>query len=153
MSSYYATIEWKGDAEAVRANKHSRVHEWHLDAGLVVPASPGPAVLPAAVIKEDAVDPEEGLVASLSSCHMLFFIDLIRKHGFTPVAYEDKAEGILGVFEPRKKGLTKIILRPKVTFDGDQPDHAMLEKVHEQAHELCFIGNSLKSEIVVDFRE
>ncbi|WP_224406241.1 OsmC family protein [Afifella sp. IM 167] len=153
MSSYFARIVWSGDAEEVRANKHSRVHEWQLDEGLKVPASPGPAVLPAAVIREDAVDPEEGLVASLSSCHMLFFLDLIRKSGFTPIRYEDEAEGVLGVIEPRRKAIVKVILRPKTVFDGEAPDHDKLEEIHHKAHELCFIANSLKSEIVVDFRE
>ncbi|WP_026381498.1 OsmC family protein [Afifella pfennigii] len=153
MSSYFAKIVWSGEAEDVRANRHSRAHEWRLDAGLVVPASPGPAVLAPELIREDAVDPEEGLVASVSSCHMLFFLDLIRLRGFTPIHYEDEAEGELGEVAPRRKAVVKITLRPKVTFDGEAPDQAMLEKIHNKAHDLCFIANSLKSEVVVDFRQ
>ncbi len=96
MSTYTATISWKHEADGDFAKgQYSRAHEWAFDGGVTVPASPSPHVVPAPWSDPAAVDPEEAFVASLSSCHMLFFIDFARRDGLIVDSYVDKAEGVL----------------------------------------------------------
>jgi organic hydroperoxide reductase OsmC/OhrA len=77
MSTYTATVVWQRAPGAVfKNNKYSRGHLWRFDGGTEVPASSSPAVVPVPLSREDAVDPEEAFIASLSSCHMLFFLYL-----------------------------------------------------------------------------
>src|SRR6187551_2420454 len=97
MSTYTATIRWSREgAEGFTKGQYSRAHEWAFDGGAVVPASPSPHVVPAPWSNETGVDPEEAFVASLSSCHMLFFLDFARRGGWTVDSYVDEAKGVLG---------------------------------------------------------
>src|SRR5215218_7303805 len=96
MSTYTATIRWSrtGDGDYTKG-QYSRAHEWAFDGGAVVPASASPHVVPAPWSDAAGVDPEEAFVASLSSCHMLFFLDFARRGGFVVDSYVDEAEGEL----------------------------------------------------------
>lgn len=150
MSEHIAKINWiLNEGADFTANDFSRGHTWKFDGGHTVPASSTPDI-PGAVAEN--VDPEEAVVAALSGCHMLFFLSIAAKRKFTVESYEDNPVGILDKAEDGKTTyLAKITLRPKVVFAGEnQPERAMLEKLHHQAHERCFIGNSLKSEVVVE---
>ena len=107
--------------------------------------------IPVPMARADAVDPEEALVASLSACHMLFFLALAAKAGFRVDTYVDDAVGVLGKTERGRTFMERITLRPKVTFSGEtKPDQAAIDELHHTAHEHCFIANSLRSEIVID---
>ena len=152
MSEYYAKIVWsrEGDENYID-NKYSRGHEWGFDGGVTVPASSSPHVVPLPYSVEANVDPEEAFVASLSSCHMLFFLSIAAKRKFVIDEYVDNA---IGVMEKDSKGnisMTKVTLRPMIEFSGNrQPSIEQLEKMHRQSHEQCFIANSVKTEVVTE---
>ncbi|MFP3456993.1 OsmC family protein [Psychrobacter sp. SIMBA_152] len=152
MSEYFAKINWVRDSqESYIDNKYSRGHEWRFDGGVVVQASSSPHVVPLPYSVEANVDPEEAFVASLSSCHMLFFLSIAAKRKYVVDAYTDNAVGTMETGGDGKVSMTKVILKPQVTFSGDkQPTMAQLEKMHDQAHELCFIANSVKTDVVTE---
>src|SRR6476619_8477108 len=127
MSTYTATIRWSRTGEGDFAKgQYSRAHEWSFDGGLTVPASPSPHIVPAPWNDPAGVDPEEAFVASLSSCHMLFFLDVARRAGFAVDDYLDEAEGELGKLADGRIAMTRVTLRPRVTWAGDPPDEAAL---------------------------
>jgi organic hydroperoxide reductase OsmC/OhrA len=99
---------------------------------------------------EAAVDPEEMLVAALSSCHMLSFLHLARVAGFAVAAYDDHAEGVLEEVAPGRQAITKVTLRPKIEWAGKAPDKEALARLHHEAHEICFIANSVKTQVTVE---
>ena len=151
MSTYTATIRWSGKgAEGFAKGQYSRAHEWAFDGGAVVPASASPDNVPPGTADEAGVDPEEAFIASLSSCHMLFFIDFARRAGFVVDGYVDEAEGVLEKREDGKIAMTRVTLRPGVTWRGDVPDEAAISDLHHRAHEACFIANSVTSEVSVE---
>ena len=150
MSTYTATIRWSrtGDGDFTKG-QYSRAHEWEFDGGAVVPASASPHVVPPPWSDVAGVDPEEAFVASLSSCHMLFFVDFARRAGFVLDDYVDEAEGVLEKRSDGKMAMTRVTLRPRVTWGGSPPDDAAIADLHHRAHEACFIANSVTTEVVV----
>jgi organic hydroperoxide reductase OsmC/OhrA len=151
MSIYTAKIRWtrKDDGDFTKG-QYSRMHEWIFDGGITIPASPSPHVVPQPWSNLNAVDPEEAFVASLSSCHMLFFIDFARRAGFVLDGYTDEAEGILGKREDGKMAMTRVTLRPRLQWGGETPpDGATIADLHHRAHEACFIANSVTTEVTV----
>ncbi len=81
MSRYTANIRWtRGDAKFTD-NRYSRRHLWRFDGGIEVPASSSPHSVPLPYSSADAVDPEEAFVASIASCHMLWFLSIAAKRG------------------------------------------------------------------------
>ena len=147
---YRATVVWHLEGDDFSKGRYSRAHEWRFDGGVTVPASPSPGVVPAAFIREDAVDPEEAFVAALSSCHMLTFLDLARRAGLVIESYEDEAIGTMEEIAPKRRAVIKVTLRPKIVYRGEPPDQAKLDELHHQAHEYCFIANSVKTEVTVE---
>lgn len=151
MSKYVATIRWERGEQDFNDNQYSRGHSWEFDGGLSVPASSSPEVVPLPMSVAENVDPEEAFVASLSSCHMLWFLAIARKKRFVVDNYIDHAEGVLEEYEGNKYWMAKVILRPQVTFAGDkQPTAEQMGQMHEAAHENCFIANSVASEIIIE---
>ncbi|MCH8617284.1 OsmC family protein [Sphingomonas sp. SM33] len=151
MSIYTATIRWtrKDDGDFTKG-QYSRAHEWEFDGGVTVPASPSPHVVPAPWSDLNAVDPEEAFVASLSSCHMLFFIDFARRAGLIVDGYTDEAEGVLEKRGDGKMAMTRVLLRPRVLWGGGMtPDGATVADLHHRAHEACFIANSVNTEVTI----
>lgn len=149
MSSHTARVTWQRQPdEAFTDRKYSRRHKWIFDGGLEVPASPSPQVVPLPYSAEENVDPEEGFIASISSCHMLFFLDLMSREGFAVDSYDDEAVGELARLERGRHWLSRITLNPKVRYHGAAPDRVLEEEIHHKAHELCFIANSVKTEII-----
>ncbi len=151
---YHATISWKrGEGDFAQADfakgRYSRRHVWQFDGGIEVPASASPLVVPKPYSVEDAVDPEEAFIASLSSCHMLTFIDIARRAGFTVDSYDDDAEGVLEKNEAGRSWMSTVTLRPRVVYADKQPTPEELAHLHEQAHDLCFISNSVKTTVTV----
>jgi organic hydroperoxide reductase OsmC/OhrA len=152
VHTYGAKVTWKKDQQAKFTDqRYSRRHEWSFDGGVVVSASSSPLVVPVPMSATDAIDPEEALVASVSSCHMLWFLFAAAKRGFIVDEYVDDAAGTMGKNAEGKTAMTRIALRPRVTFSGEKrPSEQELQQLHEVAHKECFIANSLKSEIVVE---
>lgn len=152
MSTYHATVRWsRGDAEFV-GQHYSRGHTWHFDEGVTVPASASPHVVKAPFAVAAAVDPEEALVAALSSCHMLFFLSFASRAGVVVDAYEDAADGLMERDAAGKTWITKITLRPVVTFRGTRPDAERFSQWHHEAHEQCYLANTVRSEVAVEPR-
>jgi organic hydroperoxide reductase OsmC/OhrA len=117
----------------------------------VIDASPSPHVVPHPFSVESHVDPEEAFVASLSSCHMLFFLSIVAKRKYVVDEYIDNAVGVMSKNSEDKLAMTKVTLRPRIIFSGDrQPSRKELEKLHHQSHEQCFIANSVKTEVVTE---
>jgi organic hydroperoxide reductase OsmC/OhrA len=150
MPSHKATISWDIGSGDMAVKKFSRAHTWEFDGGVVVPASSSPHVVPKPWSDEKAVDPEEALVAAASSCHMMSFLWAAAKQGFAVASYRDEAEGTLAKNEAGRYAISRIALRPKIVFNGKQPNADELAKLHHDAHAECFIANSLKTEIVVE---
>jgi organic hydroperoxide reductase OsmC/OhrA len=152
MSVYFASVYWeKGAGEPYIDNKYSRAHTWSFDGGATVLASSSPHIVPVPYSVEANVDPEEAFVASLSSCHMLFFLSIAAKKRFVVEKYVDNAQCLMDKDTNGKMAITQVTLKPKVTFsEGVNPSLSVLEKMHHQSHEQCFIANSVKAEIVTE---
>ncbi|KGJ87427.1 OsmC family protein [Colwellia psychrerythraea] len=152
MSVYFAKINWlRASNENYIDNKYSRAHEWIFDGGVTVQASSSPHVVPLPYSVEANVDPEEAFIASISSCHMLFFLSIAAKKRYVVDSYTDDAFGVMEQDGQGKISMTKVTLRPQAKFGGNkEPTLAQLEKIHHQAHEQCFIANSVKTQIVTE---
>jgi organic hydroperoxide reductase OsmC/OhrA len=148
MSNYGATVAWSRNGAVFVDGRYSRAHVWQFDGGLEVPASSSPRVVPLPYSDPAAVDPEEAFVASLSSCHMLWFLSIAAAKGFVVDTYKDEAVGIMEKDAEGKLAITRVTLRPIAKFNGTSiPTEAELGDLHHEAHEKCFLANSVKSEI------
>jgi organic hydroperoxide reductase OsmC/OhrA len=88
-------------------------------------------------------------IASLSSCHMLTFLHVARLAGFTVAGYRDHAEGWVETIAPGRQAVTKVTLHPEIDWAGAAPDQAKLNQMHHEAHEGCFIANSVKTDVTI----
>lgn len=154
MSEHLATIEWSRGDQPFLDKRYARAHDWRFDGGAEVRGSSAPSdLVPPPLSDPAAVDPEEALVAALSSCHMLFFLAFAAKGGFTVDRYRDEAVGVLGRDERGKTSITSVALRPAVAFSGDnRPDAAAVDALHHRAHEACYIANSIRAEVTIEPR-
>ena len=148
---YSATVSWaKATNEVFVDGKYSRVHQWQFDGGMGFRASASPHIVPAPMSDPALMDPEEAFIASISSCHMLFFLSFCAKQKFVITNYEDNAEGILAEGEDGKKQIISVTLHPVIRFEGDRsPSEEDLTRLHELSHENCFIANSVKTKITI----
>ena len=148
MAQHSAEILWQRGEQSFLDNRYSRAHLWRFDGGLEVPASSSPQVVPLPWSDASAVDPEEAFVASLSSCHMLWFLSLAAQQGFQVDRYQDQALGVMAKNAEGRLAMTEVLLRPRVCFGGErQPDAEQVHALHHRAHEACFIANSVKTEV------
>lgn len=148
MSEYTANVRWLRGGAKFTDNRYSRRHVWRFDGGVEVPGSSSPHSVPLPLSVAAAVDPEEAFVASLSSCHMLWFLSIAAKRGFVVDAYDDDAIGVMAKNAEGKLAMTTVTLRPTVRFVGEKtPDRAEIDAMHHEAHEECFIANSVKTEV------
>jgi organic hydroperoxide reductase OsmC/OhrA len=145
MSEHAADVVWKRGDHEFTYQKYSRDHEWRFDGGAVVQASASPAYLGGPA----NVDPEEAFVASLSSCHLLTFLALAAKEGLVVDEYEDHPVGTLGKDDEGRMAMLTVTLNPKITFSGADPPRDVLERLHHQSHEMCFIANSVTTDVNV----
>ena len=144
-----ATVSWSNAGDGFAKQGCSGLRAWIFDGGSTIAASSSPDIVPVPMSDASAVDPEEAFVASLSSCHMLFFLSLAARRGIEIDRYTDAAIGTLEKAEDGKLAMTRVVLRPSAEYGGDAaPQREVIEKLHHRAHELCFIANSVKSEIV-----
>jgi organic hydroperoxide reductase OsmC/OhrA len=152
VSEHRVRIDWSLDegAEAFLAGRYSRAHSLQFDDGLTVPGTPSPSVVPAPWSRPGALDPEAAFTASLSACHMLWFLDVARQAGHAVTAYVDQAVGTLGRIGRGRMAMTRVVLRPVITFAEPAPSAQAIADLHHRAHELCFIANSVTTEVVVE---
>jgi organic hydroperoxide reductase OsmC/OhrA len=149
MSTYTTDVSWSlKDGEDFLAGRYSRGHTISFDGGASISASASPHVVGKWAV-EAAIDPEEMLVAALSNCHMLSFLHVARLAGFIAASYRDRAQGVIETISPGKQAVTKVVLHPEITWKGSTPDPAKLALMHDEAHETCFIANSVKTEITI----
>ncbi len=144
--SHKAHIVWTNDGKPFEYKTYNRDHHWHYDGGVSHGASAAPDYLGNAAL----VDPEQAFTAALSACHMLTFLALAANKGLVVERYEDHAEGTLGKNDAGRMAMSKVILRPRITFSGDEPDEQLLEQLHERAHKACFIANSVTTPIEIE---
>jgi organic hydroperoxide reductase OsmC/OhrA len=148
MHEYTARLEWQRDPrEAFTDQRYHRAHTLSFDGGAVVPGSSSPSVVKLPYSDASAVDPEEMFVASLSSCHMLWFLSLAAGDGWCVDRYEDDATGTMAKNAEGRVAMTVVTLRPRVAFAGRQPTAAELQALHHRAHDECFIANSVKTDV------
>jgi organic hydroperoxide reductase OsmC/OhrA len=150
MSTYHATITWTRGADEFLRQKYSRGHRWTFDEGVSIAASASPHAVRAPWHVTAAVDPEEALVAALSSCHMLFFLSIASSAGFTVESYEDAADGEMAKNTEGRDSMVRFTLRPLVTFKERAPSAEEFEAMHQRAHEQCYVANSLKGEVATE---
>ena len=152
MSEHRATVQWqRGAGEAFAKGRYSRAHTWRFDGGAQVHASASPHVVKAPWSDPAGVDPEEAYIAALSSCHMLWFLSLAAAAGFVVESYADDAIGHMTEVRPQRPAITEVVLRPRVQFDpAHAADVAQLAALHHQAHDHCFLANSVRTEIRVE---
>jgi organic hydroperoxide reductase OsmC/OhrA len=147
MADYTASVEWtRGDA-AFTDNRYSRGHRWRFDGGVEIDASSSPHVVPVPLSNAAAIDPEEAFVASLASCHMLWFLSIAAEGGFVVDSYRDDAVGKLGKNAAARIAMTRVTLRPVVRFAGRGPSRDAVQEMHRLAHDRCFIANSVKTDV------
>ena len=148
MSEYTAVVTWARNGARFTDNRYSRGHRWSFDGGVEVPASASPHSVALPLSVEAAVDPEEAFVAALSSCHMLWFLSLAAKQGFVVESYRDEAVGMMAKDADGRLAMTRVTLRPRIRFTPDhRPSRAQQDALHHDAHELCYIANSVKTDV------
>lgn len=149
MSRHVASVNWQRDGQVFTDRKYSRGHHWTFDGGAVVRASSSPHSVRLPFSDPSGIDPEEAMIASLSSCHMLWFLDLAAQAGLVVDRYVDEAEGMMVRTEEGHSWLGLLTLKPVTTFSGRVPDQAELDALHHEAHVHCDMARSVRSEIQV----
>ena len=148
MSEHLASVHWQRDGQTFSDRRYSRRHELRFDGGAVVAGSSSPHAVREPFSDPAAVDPEEAFVAALSSCHLLWFLDLACRAGWVVDDYRDAAVGVLGPRADGKLVMTRVTLRPAVSFAGERrPQASEIERLHHAAHAECFIANSVTTEV------
>ena len=146
-----ATILWQRGDAVFNDRRYSRAHAWSFDGGAEVRASASPLIVREPLSDANAVDPEEAFVASVSSCHMLFFLDYAAQAHFVVDSYEDTATGTMGKSESGRDFVEHIVLAPRIRFSGPhRPTPEEIAALHHRAHDDCFIANSVKTNITVN---
>jgi organic hydroperoxide reductase OsmC/OhrA len=148
---YSAEIIWERGDAVFSDNRYSRRHLWRFDGGLEVPGSSAPQSVPVPMSDPAAVDPEEAFIASLSSCHMLWFLAIAGKRKFRVDRYRDQASGILEKNAAGKLWMSVVTLHPEVQFSGELlPTPQQIAEMHHSAHTECYIANSVSSQVRVE---
>ena len=149
MSEHQATIEWQRSTADFDYKTYNRSHSLAFD-GTRVPATAAAASIPPTAAGAPGVDPEQAFVGSISSCHMLWFLHIACRAGFVVDHYVDRASGVLEKNAEGRMAMTRVTLRPAVTYAGRRPTPEEHAKLHEGAHDKCYIANSVKTVVVVE---
>ena len=149
MSEYRATVEWQLEGEFKYAT-YSRAHAIDFGHGIQLPGNAAPGNVPKTVQWKPGADPEQQFVASLSTCHMLWFLHLAHDAKLVVARYRDEASGVLAKDAEGRMAMTQVTLRPAVTFAGAKPTPEQFTQLHHKTHERCFIANSVTSEVIVE---
>lgn len=139
--TYEITMMWTGnDGEGTKTYRsYRRDHVINSDGKPTIPASSDPHFRGSPA----RYNPEELLVASLSSCHMLWYLHLCAVNNIVVIEYTDRAKGWMDERENGAGAFTRVILKPRVTIQAGG-DVEVARKLHHDAHDYCFIANSVK---------
>jgi len=144
MSDHRVSVRWQRNDAAFERGNYPREHEVRFDGGQAVRNSAAPEYGGDAA----ASNPEELLLAALSTCHMLTFLAVMANRGYVVDSYADDAVAILDKDTDGRIAVTRAVLAPKVAFAGDKrPGADEYAKFHERAHAACFIANSVKTQV------
>jgi organic hydroperoxide reductase OsmC/OhrA len=138
---YPIRMEWTGNTGTGTADYrgYQRAHEYSVAGKPVIPGSSDPNFRG----DPSRYNPEELLVMSLSSCHMLWYLHLCAEAKIVVTAYVDEAVGTMVEVKETGGHFTEVVLRPVVTLQAGS-DVALAMSLHERAHHLCFVANSVK---------
>jgi organic hydroperoxide reductase OsmC/OhrA len=146
--AYTAAVLWQRGEQDFLDQRYSRRHVLRFDGGVEVAGSSSPQVVPLPMSDAAAVDPEEAFVAALSSCHMLWFLDIAARRGFRVDRYADAASGEMRRNAAGKMAMARVTLRPEVRFSGvSLPTRGQIDAMHHEAHAECYIANSVTTEV------
>jgi len=148
---FSAKLSWEKNAgESFIDGKYSRVHKWLFDGGAELSVSSSPEVVPVPMSDESTIDPEESFIASLSACHMLFFLSIAAGKKYIIEKYEDYPEGFVDKNDDGNLAMIKITLRPEIIFSGPViPSKEQVSEIHSLSHARCYLANSVKSKIEI----
>jgi organic hydroperoxide reductase OsmC/OhrA len=151
MSTHTASLLWERGDDDFAGKRYSRRHQVSFDGGAKTLWSAAPQNVPAPWSDASAIDPEEGFVASLASCHMLWFLALAAGQGYTIDRYADAPVGVMERNAQGRTAMTVVTLHPQVSFSGDiQPNAVQMTRLHQRAHEECYLANSVRTEVRVE---
>ncbi len=145
MSEHFIELSWQRSSSDFTYETYNRNHLIQFPGGQFVKASSAPSYFGDA----DLVNPEESILASLSSCHMLTVLAIAAKKKLIIDHYEDRPTAILATNEEGRMMVKTITLNPKITFSGSQVEKETVDRLHQSAHKHCFIANSLISEQII----
>lgn len=147
MAEHTTTLTWQRTTPDFNYKTYQRTHTIHFPGGSKMQVTAAPDYLG----DPKVANPEELLVASLSSCHMLTFLAIAAHKGVTVDSYIDEASCIVEKNAAGKMAVTRVTLHPKIAFSGaNQPDSNTLTEMHEKAHVNCFIANSVCIDIKIE---
>ena len=149
MSEHRVSVTWDRDGGPFEYESFDRTHRWSFPGGSALEASSAPEYKGRA----DLPNPEQALAVALSSCHMLTFLSLAARKRLVVESYRDEASAFLGKDAEGRLAVTRVVLRPRIDFAGERPTPEVLARLHEQAHEHCFIANSVRTEVSVEPRD
>ena len=138
-------VEWKAGGYPFTYDTYTRDHQWKFPHGEKLRASAAPEYKGSV----DAVDPEQALVAAIASCHMLTFLAIAARKRRVVLSYRDEPVGHLEKNDDGKLAITRVVLHPRIEWEV-QPDHEVIERIHQLAHKECFIANSVTCRIEIE---
>jgi organic hydroperoxide reductase OsmC/OhrA len=145
-----ATIDWARGKWSGAKGKYSREHTWMLEGGVKLRVSDSRSMLPDGYRDTIGVDPEKTFVATIAGAHMLSWLHIAFGMGIEVEAYHDAAVGILSELSPEVYWVSEVILNPRITYNERSRATATAEaRLHELAHEQCFIANSIKTKVTI----
>lgn len=145
-----ATIDWSRGKWSSVKGKYSREHTWLLDGGVKLRVSDSSFLLPEGYRDGAGIDPEKTFVATIASAHMLSWLHIAFGYGIEVESYRDAAVGVMGEVSPQVYWISEVMLNPRITYHERSSATAAAEaKLHELAHEQCFIANSIKTKVTV----
>lgn len=143
MSQHRADIHWNRTTKGFSYPEYSRDHTWSFPGGIELAASAAPVYLGT----DSRIDPEQAFVASVASCHMLTFLAICARKGIVVNDYADEAVGYLEKNRAGQLAITHVELSPVIAFEGPAPDDEAMAQLHRQAHDQCFIANSIRTSV------
>lgn len=146
MSEHKVEVAWYNTQDDFSYLVYNRTHTWKTEAGVEILASSAIEFLG----NPGFINPEDALVASLSSCHMLTFLAIASRKRLVVQSYVDHAVGFLEKNSKGKLAVARVILYPKVVFRETEVTSEILKNIHQLSHEECFIANSVLT--VVEIR-
>jgi len=151
MSIHRARTEWQRNGMPFALDTYSRAHRIEFEPTVQLEGNAAKENIPPGAPHAQGADPEQLFVASLSACHMLWFVSLAATMKLVVDRYVDVAEGVLEKNSEGRMAMTRVTLRPAVEF-AVPPSPAVLAQLHHKAHEKCFIANSVRTQVIIEPR-